>query len=77
MELKLHIRRMEPQDIPAAAQIEKQLYPVNAKEYLKNQNLPITTYTRTKNHHEMSPLFSSEVKQLELLTEWIQKQLQI
>lgn len=60
-----------------ASQIEKQLYPVNAKEHLKNQNLPITTYTRTKNHHEMSPLFSSEVKQLEQLTEWIQQQLQI
>ena len=35
MELKLHIRRMEPQDIPAAAQIEKQLFsqPWNAQAF--------------------------------------------
>ena len=58
-----------------ASQIEKQLYPVNAKEHLKNQGLPVTIYTRTKNHHEMSPLFSSEVRQLEQLTKWIEKQL--
>lgn len=55
------------------SQIEKQLYPVNAKAFLKAQGLPITTYTRSKNHHEMSPLFLSEVEQLDLLTQWFKK----
>jgi len=58
-----------------ASQIEKQLYPVNAKEHLKNQGLPVTTYTRSRNHHEMTPLFSSEVQQLDQLTKWMEKHL--
>lgn len=55
------------------SQIEKQLYPVNAKAFLKSKGLPITTYTRSRNHHEMSPLFLSEVEQLDLLTQWFKK----
>lgn len=60
-----------------ASQIEKQLYPVNAKAFLKGQGLPITTYTRSKNHHEMSPLFLSEVEQLNQLTQWFKKSMEI
>ena len=58
-----------------ASQIEKQLYPVNAKAYLQGKGLPITIYTRSKNHHEMSPLFLSEVEQLDRLTEWFKKKM--
>lgn len=58
-----------------ASQIEKQLYPVNAKAFLRGQGLPITVCTRSKNHHEMSPLFLSEVEQLDRLTVWFKEQM--
>lgn len=57
------------------AQIERQLYPVNAKYHLQTLGLPLTTYTRTKNHHQMTPLFEDEVRQMASLVDWIKKTL--
>lgn len=60
-----------------ASQVEKQLYPVNAKAYLKGEGLAITTMTRVKNPMQMSPLFESEIEHLRTLTNFIKKELSI
>lgn len=60
-----------------ASQVEKQLYPVNAKAYLKGEGLAITTMTRVKNPMQMSPLFESEIEHLRTLTSFIKKELSI
>jgi 4-hydroxy-tetrahydrodipicolinate synthase len=54
-----------------SSKIEQQLYPVNAKAHLQSLGLPVTTYTRSKNHHLMSPLFLAEVEQMNRLARWI------
>lgn len=59
-----------------ASQIEKQLYPVNAKAYLAGSGLPITTMTRVKNPLHMSPLYLTEIEHLRTLTGFIRQQLQ-
>lgn len=60
-----------------ASQIEKQLYPVNAKAYLAGDGLPITTMTRVQNPLGMSPLYLAEIEHLRTLTRFIKQQLQL
>lgn len=57
------------------AQIERQLYPVNAKYHLQTLGLPLSTCTRARNAHEMTPLFEDEVRQMAHLVEWIKQTL--
>ena len=51
--------------------IEKQLYPVNAKYHLQHIGLPVTTYTRSKNKNDLTPVFMDEVRQMDRLAEWV------
>ena len=51
------------------ALIERQVYPVNAKYYLKRQGLPITTVTRTKDRALLDETAKSEVEMLGRITE--------
>lgn len=55
------------------SQIERQLYPVNAKTYLQSKNLIASNCCRSKNCHEMSSLFRKEVEQMDILTSWIKE----
>ncbi len=54
------------------AQIERQLYPVNAKTFLQSKKLIASNRCRSKNCHEMSSLFLKEVEQMEILTSWFE-----
>lgn len=60
-----------------ASQIEKQLYPVNAKVYLAGEGLPVTATTRVKNPQQMSPLYRTEIEHLRILTRFVKEQLRI
>lgn len=57
------------------AQIERQLYPVNAKYHLQTLGLPLDTCTRARNPREMTPLFEDEVRQMAHLVEWLKQTL--
>jgi len=57
------------------SQIEKQLYPVNAKVYLEGEGVPIKSICRTKSHYDMLPLYKSEIEQMRRLTTWIKNEL--
>lgn len=59
------------------SQIEKQLYPVNAKYHLQNMGFPLEIYTRSKNHRELQSLFKDEVKQMAVLVKWVKDILEI
>jgi len=48
--------------------IEKQCYPVIAKYHLSQIGLPIGIYSRGRSHHDLTPLFKDEVRQLNILT---------
>ena len=51
------------------AQIEKQLYPVNAKTYLTQLGIFSSNFTRTLDAGELTPLFEDEIHQMTLLTD--------
>ncbi len=55
--------------------IEKQLYPTNAKHYLKEKGILSSDYCRTQDHTQMSPLFCDEVKQMERVVQFVEKAL--
>lgn len=55
--------------------IEGKLYPVCAKYGLKAAGLPMDIYTRTKNHHELTPLIQMEVDQMAQLVDYVKKNL--
>ncbi|MGI6335754.1 MAG: dihydrodipicolinate synthase family protein [Eubacteriales bacterium] len=50
------------------ALIERQCYPPCAKYYLQLEGLPITTVCRTRDRHELTPLYMDETRQLRTLT---------
>lgn len=60
-----------------ASQLEKQLYPVNAKAYLAGEGLPITTMTRVKNPLQMSPLYMAEMEHLRTMTRLIKQEMKM
>lgn len=47
--------------------IERQLYPVNAKMFLKDEGIFDSYYTRSRPHSAVNPTIISEVKQLDTL----------
>lgn len=57
------------------SRIEGQLYPVNAKHHLKQLGLPISIYTRSRSHLEMSTLYKEEIRQMNILVEWTIQQM--
>lgn len=57
------------------SQIERQLYPTNAKYQLKTLGVLEDIYTRTCNHHRMSPLFEDEIRQMERMVSWVRRTL--
>lgn len=57
--------------------IEGQAYPVNAKYHLQNAGLPITTYTRSRDRLELTPLYQDEVVQMDRLAKWVRQALSI
>ena len=56
---------------------ERQLYPVNAKAHLRARGLPISLYTRSRDHRLMSPTILSEVEQMDRLVRRVAKDLGI
>ena len=50
------------------ALIERQCYPVNAKYYLEGEGVPMTRICRTRDAHELTETYRSEMEQLRLLT---------
>ena len=57
------------------SQIERQLYPTHAKYQMKTLGLMDDVYTRTCNHHRLSPLFEDEVRQMERMVSWVRRTL--
>ncbi len=57
------------------AQIEKQLYPVNAKYHLQQKGIITSLYTRAANQRGMTPLFMDEVRQMEQAAAWVKESL--
>jgi 4-hydroxy-tetrahydrodipicolinate synthase len=57
------------------AGIERQLYPVNAKYFLQRAGLPLTLRSRTQDFRGMSATFRDEVRQMEVLTDYIKRSL--
>lgn len=57
------------------SQIEKQLYPVNAKYSLQLEGIPIHLKSRSKDAGAFSPLFQNEVEQLRRLSAWMRREL--
>lgn len=51
--------------------IERQLYPVNAKYHLQRAGLPLTLRSRAQDCSLLTPTFMDEVRQLELLTDYL------
>jgi 4-hydroxy-tetrahydrodipicolinate synthase len=58
------------------ALIERQLYPVNAKYYLKLSGINIETICRVKNDMEFTEAFKEEIKALLEVTKELKKELQ-
>jgi len=54
---------------------ESQLYPVNAKYHLSQLGLPISINTRSRNHLELTRLFKDEIRQMNMLVEWVKHQI--
>lgn len=59
------------------SQIEKQLYPVNAKSWLVKQGVFASNYTRTRDAGGMTPLFESEIDQMGVLAQYLRDSLGI
>ena len=59
------------------SQIERQCYPVNAKYHLQMLNIVAETVCRVRSNVEMLPLFEQEVRQMALMKDWVEKQLEI
>ncbi|MGD8114460.1 MAG: dihydrodipicolinate synthase family protein [Sphaerochaetaceae bacterium] len=59
--------------LTVSAFIERQVYPVNAKYYLKKESVIGTIVTRTKDHNLLGPTERSEVEQLSRLSEIVRK----
>ncbi len=55
--------------------IESQHYPVCAKYGMQKLGLPLGTYTRTKNHHELSELTKMHVDQMAQLVDYVKNNL--
>ncbi len=51
------------------SQIEKQLYPVNAKTYLMQLGVFSSNFTRTRDAGELTPLFEDEIRQMAVLAD--------
>lgn len=54
-----------------ASLIEMHHYPVCAKYAMQRAGVPIDLYSRTRNHHELTPLVCDEVDQLARLTAYV------
>lgn len=50
------------------ALIERQCYPVNAKYYLAGEGVPMTRICRTRDAHDLTATYRSEMEQLRLVT---------
>lgn len=59
------------------SQIEKQLYPVNAKWWLAQLGVFGSDYTRTRDAGELSPLFMDEVRQMATLADHMRTSLNL
>lgn len=57
--------------LTAFSQIERQLYPANAKYHLQYKGLPFTTYCRTCNHHQLTETFKDEVRQMDKIVSYL------
>lgn len=57
--------------------IERQLYPINAKYHMKYIGLPVSIYTRSKNHNNFTDLFKDEVEQTDILVKKVKYELGI
>jgi 4-hydroxy-tetrahydrodipicolinate synthase len=55
------------------SQIEKQLYPVNAKYHLQQKGIFASLYTRVVNQRGLTPLFMDEVRQMDRAAMWIKE----
>ena len=51
------------------SEIERQLYPVNAKYHLQTVGLPITLRSRTQDCRLLTPTFQEEVRQMQVLVD--------
>ena len=61
--------------LTAFSQIERQLYPVNAKYHLQCLGLPITTYCRSRSHHQLTATFKDEVRQMDRIVHYLRSPL--
>ncbi|MCD8105715.1 MAG: dihydrodipicolinate synthase family protein [Lachnospiraceae bacterium] len=62
------MRNLE-EELTMCALIERQLYPVNAKYYLRQEGIPITTKCRAKDDSELTETYKLEMRMLRNITE--------
>lgn len=74
-----HVEDSRAETVQAAlticSEIERQLYPVNAKYHLQTAGLPITLRSRTQDCRLLSPTFQEEVRQMQVLVDYLKKTL--
>jgi 4-hydroxy-tetrahydrodipicolinate synthase len=54
--------------LSVAAFIERQLYPVNAKYNMNLEGIDVNTFSRSRNHEELTNTYKLEVRQLLAMT---------
>ena len=74
-----HVEDSRAETVQAAlticSEIERQLYPVNAKYHLQTAGLPITLRSRTQDCRLLTPTFQEEVRQMQVLVDYLKKTL--
>ena len=70
-----HVEDSRAETVQAAlticSEIERQLYPVNAKYHLQTVGLPITLRSRTQDCRLLTPTFQEEVRQMQVLVDYL------
>lgn len=70
-----HVEDSRAETVQAAlticSEIERQLYPVNAKYHLQTAGLPITLRSRTQDCRLLTPTFQEEVRQMQVLVDYL------
>lgn len=70
-----HVEDNRAETVQAAlticSEIERQLYPVNAKYHLQTVGLPITLRSRTQDCRLLTPTFQEEVRQMQVLVDYL------
>ena len=70
-----HVEDSRAETVQAAlticSEIERQIYPVNAKYHLQTVGLPITLRSRTQDCRLLTPTFQEEVRQMQVLVDYL------